>query len=154
MKTGKFLALLFTVVFLSSCSKTNNPARQEYLIFGHFYGMCGGEECIETFKLTDDILYEDIEDDYSKSSLIFNPIGNDKFEIAKDLREFIPAELLNETDQTFGCPDCNDQGGIYIQYSTNGKVHTWRLDQNKSDIPSYLHAFTDKVNEKIGLINN
>ncbi|MEM9687322.1 MAG: hypothetical protein AAF934_10435 [Bacteroidota bacterium] len=55
---------------------------------------------------------------------------------------------------TFGCPDCTDGRGVFIQYSENGNVKSWRIDQIKVNVPGYLHNFIDKVNEKIDFINN
>ena len=81
-------------------------------------------------------------------------MGKDKFEQVKDLVDLFPTQLLNENVNTFGCPDCTDGGGLFIQYSENGTLKSWRIDQIKGNVPSFLHDFMDKVNEKIELINN
>ena len=44
----------------------------DYLIFGSFYGMCQGEQCVETFKLTKDFLYEDRKDEYPDRTNFFD----------------------------------------------------------------------------------
>jgi hypothetical protein len=135
----------------NDCTTATEP---DYLIFGHFYGECLGETCVETFKLTDTQLFEDTIDDYSGQNLVFIELGNDKFELANDLFDYFPAELLNESDTVFGCPDCADGGGLFIQYSINENPQSWRIDQEKNNVPSYLHDFMDEVNERIELINN
>ena len=145
------------IVILTSCNKDEDCItinEQNFLVFGHFYGMCGGEECVETYKLTDLKLYEDILDDYSGQNLDFVELDNETFEQINDLVDFFPNQLLNETDTVFGCPDCSDGGGLFIQYSDNGNLKSWRIDQFQENVPSYLHSFIDKVNEKISLINN
>ena len=145
------------IVILTSCNKDEDSItinEQNFLVFGHFYGMCGGEECVETYKLTDLKLYEDILDDYSGQNLDFVELDNETFEQINDLVDFFPNQLLNETDTIFGCPDCSDGGGLFIQYSDNGNLKSWRIDQFQENVPSYLHSFIDKVNEKISLINN
>lgn len=139
-----------------SCDKDDETElnQTDFLVFGHFYGMCIGEECIETFKLTDNKLFEDSNDKYSGTDFCFIELGNDKFDLAKDLIDYFPTQLLSENENTLGCPDCADQGGLFIQYSKNGIIQSWRIDQSKSSVPDYLHEFMDKVNERIELINN
>lgn len=146
-----FLALIFT-----SCSESDKSVQVDkfdYLIFGHFRGECEGEECVETFKLTEDKLYKDTLDDYRGENLDFFELSSDIFQQVRDLKDYFPNELYSSRGEMIGCPDCRDQGGIFIQYSENGIVESWRIDTDKSKIPSYLHDFIDKVKEKIRLIN-
>ena len=152
----KILLLIFIIGTFISCKKDNSKIvidDKNFLIFGHFYGECFGEGCIETYKLTDKKLFEDTIDDYSGRNLNFIELSNNKFEEVKDLIEFFPNELLKSDKSIFGCPDCADGGGLFIQYSENGKLKTWRIDQDKKNVPSYLHGFIDKVNDKIRIIN-
>ena len=151
------ITLLLTVSFLSSCKKDQDPTNTEtdYLIFGHFYGMCQGETCVETFLVTDQKLFEDENDSYSVSEPFnFNELSSDDFELVKSLIESFPPELLNDTNSTFGCPDCADQGGLLIKLAQNGEVKSWRIDQSKMAVPQYLHAFMDSVNVSISLLSN
>ncbi|WP_265955634.1 hypothetical protein [Galbibacter sp. EGI 63066] len=156
MKNLKLIGLLLLIGAFISCNNDDDATSYEanYLIFGHFYGMCAGESCVETFKLTDDKLFEDTKDDYTKKEFSFAEQSDSKFEQVKDLPSFIPNQLLNEKDSVFGCPDCADAGGLFIRYLENGNVKSWRIDQVKANVPEYLHSFMDKVNEKIELINN
>ena len=164
----KLFLFIFTIGILISCNNNNDDNDdvitindddgiiindQDFLIFGHFYGFCIGESCVETFKLTDEKLFEDNIDDYSGKELNFIELENDKFEQVKNLAEFFPNQLLNDNN-VFGCPDCADGGGLFIQYSENGNIKSWRIDQPKRNVPEYLHNFIDKVNEKIALLNN
>lgn len=152
----KYLVLGFTALFLALCSKEVGTVQSEmdYLIFGHYYGHCGGEECVEIFKLTDDMLFEDVADTYNATEFDFSPLGNEKFEIAQVLYQTLPAQLLNSTESTFGCPDCADQGGLYIEIATNDESRSWRIDQNERMVPGYLHDFVNKVNRVIAEINH
>ena len=143
--------------FFISCDRNdddNQSNQSDYLIFGQFYGFCMGETCIETFKLTEQHLYEDTLDDYFAENQMFVRMSDDKFEQVKDLMDDFPNELLNDNESVFGCPDCADGGGLYIEYSKNGVVKSWRIDKRKADVPEYLHDFMDQVNNKISLINN
>ncbi len=152
---NKALTLLIAIAMTTSCNKdciTLNE--QNYLVFGHFYGICAGEGCVETYKLTDMKLYEDLIDDYSGQNLEFVELENETFAQVNDLVDFFPNQLLSEEETVFGCPDCSDGGGLFIQYSDNGNLKSWRIDQFQINVPSYLHAFIDQVNEAIVLINN
>lgn len=150
-----FVFVLVIGLIFSSCSSDDdaNLTDMDYLIFGHFYGMCGGEECVEIFKLIDDRLYEDSLDDYSATDFKFYQLGQDLFDQIKDLRDDFPKQLLLEDETIFGCPDCADGGGLHIQLFKDGKLYTWKIDQMKENVPEYLHDFMDKVNDKIALIN-
>ena len=152
---NKVLTLLIAIAMTTSCNKdciTLNE--QNYLVFGHFYGMCAGEGCVETYKLTDMKLYEDLIDDYSGQNLEFVELENETFEQVSDLVDFFPNQLLSEEETVFDCPDCSDGGGLFIQYSDNGNLKSWRIDQFQNNVPSYLHSFMNHVNEAIVLINN
>lgn len=107
-KTTHILPLLSALLLLSSCSKEKiNDA--EYLVFGHFYGHCVSESCIEIFRLDDDRLLEDQKDLYPGYATFFegdfHELSSSKFELAADLIDYFPLELLNETDTVIGQPD-------------------------------------------------
>ncbi len=154
----KVVLILMLAVIATSCSNDDDGDitlnEQDFLIFGHFYGECEGEECVETFKLTDTQLFEDTNDNYAGQNLDFTELDNAIFQQVADLITFFPNDLLLEDMDVFGCPDCADGGGLFIQYSKSGIVQSWRIDQGKENVPEYLHSFMDKVNEKIDLINN
>jgi hypothetical protein len=143
--------LQFTLVRINECDTSSN-----YIVFGHFYGFCGGETCIEKFKLTSDKIYEDTNDVYPGTIGATNPnyvqLSNEKFLAAQDLMNFFPNSLLAETNTTIGMPDASDGGGLYIRYHFNGVDKVWLIDQFKINVPSDYHAFMDKVNEKIALM--
>ena len=153
----KIVFTLFTLGILASCNSDDdnsiNINEENFLIFGHFYGECAGEECVETFKLTDKSVFEDTIDDYNGQNMQFIELEIDLFEQVQNITDFFPNQLLNQNETVFGCPDCTDGGGLFIQYSENGNIKSWRIDKIKSNVPEYLHSFMDKVNEKIALIN-
>jgi len=151
MKKVLFLLLGLVILSTSSCFKEDEETN--YLVFGHFYGECEGEECLETYKLTEYQLFEDTNDDYLSHNLNFVSLDQTIFLEVKDLIDFFPEQLLNESKTVFGCPDCSDGGGLLIQYYKNGNLKSWKIDQTKYDVPNYLYPFMDKVNEKITLIH-
>jgi hypothetical protein len=145
------LSLLFAVLLISSCKKEKNNAC-DYIVFGTYYGECGGEQCIELYKLTATELLEDSKDSYPATG-IYN--GNfsikrslSDFVLASNLESTIPASLLNNTDSVIGCPDCADGGGVYLEYHKNGIHKVWHIDRTLT-MPSDYALFINQVAQKI-----
>jgi len=160
----KYLKILIVCIgigwFLNSCCEKADidPEGSGYLVFGQFYGFCIGDDCVQIFKLEHDNLLEDTKKEYPGRSDFYEGsyvgLDNSHFEQVKDLIDYFPEEMLNEVDTVFGCPDCMDQGGMYIEYNFNGIRKFWIIDNFTGNVPAYLHDFMEKVNEKIDLINN
>ncbi|MBI1185719.1 hypothetical protein GC194_15740 [bacterium] len=143
-----------TFLFSASCQKDPSTTTADYLVFGTFYGMCaGGELCVEIFKIDHKNLWEDRNDNYPDRSNFydgkFEKLSNDKFEATKDLLDKFPQELLNEKESTLGCPDCVDQGGMYVEYKKGNTHKFWIIDNSTSAIPEYLHSFADELHTKV-----
>ncbi len=157
------LSLFFILSFMIITSCTNQDENPDFsdadaIVFGHFYGFCTGEECIEIFKLTDDALYEDISDTYPRWDRYYEgnyiKLSQDKFEAVQSLREIIPDQLFSEQDTVFGSPDAADGGGLYFAIKKDEYSRFWIIDQVDNDLPSYLKDFRSDLNESITLINN
>jgi hypothetical protein len=132
-----------------------NPNRDR-LVFGSFAGYCVGERCVEIYALQDGKLYEDKNDNYPQSGspvdFNFELLSDDKFELAEDMFESIPAELLATESTTFGCPDCTDGGGVYIEIKRDTRTEIFFIDNFKNNIPEYLHPLVDNVRAKIDVL--
>lgn len=156
----KAVLLLISLIAFNSCSKKEDTDNSvpDYLIFGHFYGECVGEGCIEIFCLEPTRLLEDANDNYPNSSNYytadFYELAASKFNDVNDLMNFFPDTLLLIETTVIGQPDYADGGGLYIEYNVGSTRDFWLIDQDKNNIPESLHSFVDKVNEKIELINN
>jgi hypothetical protein len=147
------------LITCSSCHKEediNKLSDSDYLIFGHYYGECFGEQCIEIYKLEENQVSEDTLDRYPGSSAFYEGeykrLSVQKFDSVKDLIEYFPKALLNEKDTVIGMPDAGDWGGLYIEYKVKGVRRFWLIDQMKTNVPATYHGFIDKVNEKIGIL--
>lgn len=153
---------LFIIILLgfASCNQEDNQPQLEtdYLLFGHFYGFCLGEECIEIFKLTDSQLLEDTVDQYPSSRESYNgkyvKLDDVKFDLVKDLVISIPNDLLEEQSSIIGSPDARDGGGVYVAVVSGGTSRFWLIDQFTHNQPEYLQPFVAQINESIALINN
>jgi hypothetical protein len=149
--------IVLSTLFIMSCSKEGKglSASDDYLIFGKYFGLCMGEECVETYKLTSTQLFEDREDTYfPPGEYDFELLSEELFEKVKDLKDQFPSRLLDEESQTFGCPNCYDQGEYFIEIPYNGETKSWRVDTNLDDIPTYLHEFVRHIDESISALKN
>lgn len=159
MTMNKYFCFGFfmTIFSITSCHKDKDilASENDHLIFGRFYGLCQGESCIETFQIKNNTLYEDTKDQYrSFKDFNFVVLSNEKYDLVKNIGDFFPSDLWNETDEkVFGCPDCYDQGGYIIQQRRDSVTKSWTLDSNPKDVPEYLHNFMSQINAKIILIN-
>lgn len=149
--------ICLSFLLLTSCEKDEiELSNSDYIIFGHFYGLCSGEQCIEIFKLEKEKLFEDTRDQYPSSNDFYDgnyvQLSQQKFDEIKDLKDSFPTDLLDETEVIIGQPDAGDWGGLYIEYNLNGVRKFWLLDQKKDNVPTKYLDFIDKVNEKISLL--
>lgn len=154
MKMKKITLLTFLSLFFFGC-ENNDPGIKDYdyLVFGHFYGKCAGEACVEIFKITGSDIYEDTNDKYPTIDPPYN--GNFKklnqsfYSTAKGLDDFIPSQLINNKEKVIGQPDAGDWGGIYFEFSANGKKEYWILDKNRSNLPEEFIPFVEQIEKRI-----
>ena len=148
----------FVVFLLAACKKDESVelSKSDYLIFGHYYGRCLGEGCVEIFRLEQDRLFEDIKDDYPRRNEFYQgnfiQLSDQHFNQTKDLKDSFPTDLLSVTDAVIGQPDAGDWGGLYVEYNFDGFRKSWLLDQMKRNVPPQYHNFIDAINEKIDLL--
>jgi len=158
-----FTLLVFIIASGIGCGKDCDATGKgdfEYMVFGHFYGECGGEGCIEIYKIEDRQLFEDTLDIYPNSEQALSGayvlLSEAKYELVKDLVKEFPDALYTESDIVIGMPDAGDWGGAYVEISyKNDPDHSgfWLLDQMESNMPQVYNDFVDRINEKIVLIN-
>lgn len=156
---SKVFLLAFFLLTISSCDNNDlgvelSELGDDYIVFGHFYGECAGETCVENFALTKDKLYEDTNDSYGGTDFNFVEVSSEKFDLATGLENEFPTELLDATEEVFGCPDCGDWGGLYVEYVKDGERKGWQIDLMLDDVPNYLHDFIEEIQTKIELISD
>ena len=144
------LSLLFLLGAFSSCRKecSCRSADEDAVVFGKYYGFCGGENCTEIFKIANGLLYEDSSDSYPVDEPYngnYTALPAAKYDLVKNFSVFIPAQLLNEPSGYIGQPDAYDQGGYVVELTENGTTRYWRIDTDTSSIPAYLHPLTDTL---------
>jgi len=162
MKTFYYINYIIILLFLIGCDN-NEPEKKiefpEYLIFGHYFGECTGEDCLRIYKFENDSLFEAEYDKiynypwFFEDDLLFNFIGNEKIQLIKDINYNIPNDLLETTDHLIGCPDCTDQGGYYLEYSLPNKQYYWNIDMDRKNVPNGIHSFLDLIDEKMVIMS-
>ena len=155
---SQLLSICLFSLLLISCRKDDiKPSSKDYLIFGHYFSECaGGEECIEIFKLEQNQLLEDLKDMYPSSDGFYEgdfiELGEQKFNVTKDLINNVPRDLWKERSKIIGSPDYKDQGGLYIEFKHKGKIRAWLIDYNKDSVPPKYHEFIEKVKAAINAV--
>ncbi|ALI98221.1 hypothetical protein [Rufibacter tibetensis] len=150
----KILFYCLAVLTLVSCQEDDATLESpDYLVFGHYHGFCGGESCIEIFKIQDGQLYEDTNDRYPSSNKPYEANfvlkSLDLFEKVKDLPHLVPTRLLQEDRTVIGSPDATDGGGYYLEVGVNGMRRYFLIDKFRHNVPEYLHPFLDQVEASI-----
>lgn len=155
--------LAILVVLVAGCKDEKECGFGESadtFIFGHFYGECVGEGCVELFLIENGKLFEDTRDQYPGSETAY--IGDwvelsaERYELVKDITTFFPEELFEEDNNVLGIPDGGDWGGIYVALTKHNQPSAsgfWLLDQNENNMPDVYNDFVDIINEKIALIH-
>jgi hypothetical protein len=137
------ISLIAVIILFQSCSKQELTLDKEYVIFGKYYGECL-TNCASFYKITGSESTMDTAINYYPSTVGFNfdlTLPDAKFQLVKNLKDEVPAELLNSNSQSFGCPDCHDQGGWYLETTVNGIKTYWIIDADTGQLPEYLTDF-------------
>jgi hypothetical protein len=150
MKKIFFVTLLFCSTFMAcdpakveTTSLCDQLQGDDYLVFGTDFGFCIGN-CTHLYKLTTTELFEDDFDKFLNSkqpTFKTTPLNAAKVDIAKSVCMAFPNDLLKEKESRIGCPDCHDQGSIYVEIKKNGVVQSWFIDPDQNT--SIAKAFQD-----------
>ena len=148
----KITALAIICIALVSCKKeTARPAGTNYFAFGYYYGFCG-PSCSEMYKIDNQRLYKDSIAISFPTPVIYSaiPLTNAEYQLALPLQNSFPAYLQARPDTTIGCPDCRDQGTVYIEKSTNGVVQHWVIDMDDSVLPVEIRNYVLNLQSVVG----
>lgn len=156
------------ILFCLSCKETkelntdssNAPAVEimasnEYLIFGTYAGSCMGD-CVDLFKLTPDALYKDRSKKrpYQESFFVgdFEKLPETKYQKVSALLGGVNPLQGKSAGDTYGCPDCADQGGIYIEYGKGEDRIKGYLDTRVDALPEELRENANLIKELVSLL--
>ena len=141
-----FFCLLIHLFFISCDDRdTNNTssARNE-MIIGLYFGECIGD-CATFYRLDERNVYADvIENGYSEDPAFSSESLNTTEELLNafiDLENQIPTMLINNEEDSYGCPDCGDWGAIGFIY----QGRRWTLDNSLNGNPDEIQAFVAEI---------
>lgn len=154
-----FIFFTISLVLLVACSNDDdqndqiNKGSETTLIFGKYAGFCIGD-CFDVFKIDEGKLEEDRVVDFYTEDYTFNgsfTFSNAQYTAYKNILDEIPEELVNGANKTYGCPDCTDQGGYYIEIRfLDGSIKKYTIDTDNTDDQSEaLLIFKDKISKVI-----
>lgn len=149
----KRLCMLLLVAVACDSDSAEAPVVAEGIVFGHYYGMCFGEHCVEIFKLTGEAVYEDQRDAYPNYLSAYEgdyvKLDASKFAAVKSLKDEIPPALLSVTQTVIGEPDAGDWGGLYFEMTYQGEKRYWLIDKMDANLPDNLIPFKHKLEDHI-----
>jgi len=118
----------------------------DYLIFGTFYGECAGN-CTVVYKIQNNFLFEDDQEIGIPEEIPFlpAPLSNTKYQIAEEMLSTFPSDLLNSDKDIYGCPDCADQGGVYLETGKGNETRKWRIDAADSEQSAQILAYKARL---------
>lgn len=121
----------------------------DYLIFGNHYGFCPAN-CVNLYKLTTTALFQTDMKGRFQEPLTFNTtaMSKENFALTSALCSKFPLESTNALDVVIGCPDCHDQGTVYVELKRGTVIRKWRIDPDKSDtIPKDIQEYAQLIKD-------
>jgi len=120
------------------------------LVFGTYYGRCTAN-CVNIYQVDNTSLQKDDSAKYGSANWAYyftssRTLPPAKYALAKDLLHQVPLELLSKNRVTIGCPDCHDQGGIFIDIMSGPIFVKFKLDiEDTPDQSAAVVAFKQKL---------
>ncbi len=164
MKTSFYFAVILSLLLsLTACEEeqvASAPQHDSYLVFGSFAGECM-EECVHYYLLDmqERALYRISNKQYpygNEPNLLQSDrykLAEEEFQVAKHLFDELPEQIMQEANPTIGCPDCRDQGGLFLNFSRAGENYEFFVDTDKEAIPAYLQDFLSEAKNVLQEIN-
>lgn len=151
------LFLLAAFASLAGCREARDELVDttiDNFMFSQYGCMCAGS-CISGYRLTSEGLYKGVGTWCDPSTLVFETTSQSATDVAlaQDLQALLPLEMLQSTADVYGCPDCGDWGGYYVEITQNGSTRHWRLDTQVDTLPPSIKLFAIKVRETLDALN-
>ena len=148
--------ILFSMVFMISlawsCTDENELNANDHspLIFGSSHGFCQGN-CTHLFKYENGQVFRDEMDRLDLDNLLFsNTPEEELLASAQKIFESLPEELKSNSQETYGCPDCADQGTLFLQLTEGDGSRQWFLDTRiQEDWSQELKDFVRLLKEEL-----
>lgn len=148
---SKILFPVLLCALLFSCKKDPvTPDSVDYFTFGVNYCFCI-DQCATLYKYADAKLIKGVGNSCEPADYTFNgtALPADDLALAETLLNALPDSLFSSSETIFGCPDCADQGGYYVEIKKDGEVKSWRIDTRADDLPEWLKPYQQKIKDTI-----
>lgn len=156
MKILSYFIFAITLCFAGCKADYTELQSEESIVIGSFFGECGGEQCVEFFRVSNGVVLEDVNDFYPYWE---NPYeGNFVTEVSccyedvAELKGLIPELMLNNPSTVYGCPDCADQGGFYFEITTSEYSAHWVFDNAVISESEEVHIFKEEVVQRLEML--
>ncbi len=140
------LCFLLVICSITSChdDTRDQDTSGDYLVFGIYHNFCVGN-CWHLFRIEGNHLYGDAFDHPRNGEISFqsDPLPDRSYQLATPLLE-IPDAIEESDRDTYGCPDCADQGGYYLEFKNDGVKRIVHFD-TRLDAYAELTAVVDYV---------
>ncbi|MFY0592409.1 hypothetical protein [Roseivirga sp.] len=155
MKKILSLTLLFCLIALNSCENEGFPSEAENILFGSFAGHCFGN-CFNAFQVdSSKVQSHDAEGHFTFDQYEFQPtrtLDKAAFTEARAIVKGIPSELIDSKIESYGCPDCADQGGYFVFFETDGSrqmviIDTADTNDQSEDIIRFKNNIRDFIDK-------
>lgn len=145
----RHLIILTTIILIAVGLFTIElkPAR---VVIGYFAGECVGN-CWAIYEVTTKVLRVDTTSFLQSGDNL--QIKGQRFFEQDDEGDFdsfklnIPLIMLIDPRTIFGCPDCLDQGGYYLEFTTFGIRRHFKIERDEE--PFYFSSLTVDIAVKI-----
>jgi hypothetical protein len=153
--------LLFFLTFLSLAGCRDGREEMEpqlsdgTFLFTKYHCFCSGS-CISGYRLSNNELFYGTGQGCDPATLEFEttPLAQADADLAIALRDALPASMFTSPEEIYGCPDCGDWGGYYVEFQQNGgTTRMWRLDTQFSSLPPEVKAFAEKIQQTLDALN-
>lgn len=139
-----------SVVPENPATVTPKEGELQSVIFGRYCGHCRSR-CATMYELrvsgNSSSLFMDTTDSFKNNyntPTVTTPVSDSKkIDLAKNLASKIPAVLLHsaKTNERFGCPDCADQCGFYVELRQGGVTRQFYIDTRYSELEQPVRDF-------------
>lgn len=146
MKLHLLSIAILSIFFSCKDSTEIKVGTNDYLVFGEAYGFCAGD-CAHFYKINNSKLSKDNLERYTGSEPTFNNAALPEADYAKAIKllKNFPEYLSKNPNQTIGCPDCADQGGVHLYLNRGGESQYWHVDNNIDNQPIEIREYIAQV---------
>ena len=157
----KLTLLLCAIALVSACSNDDTPPAPispEYAVFGLFSGGMSTED-FNMYRVTRTRFEREVlSPPFDQSGYAFESdeaLSAAELSNAQQVLDLIPEVLIAGETTTYGCPDCHDQGGYYLEFGEGNRTKRVLIDlTDTADQPVEVVQFKNALATLVLLFDN